>query len=324
MLYCLPLLFLMMPAPRYSIVVPVYKNEESLPYLIAEILDLSLGDALEIVFVIDGSPDNSYRVLRDALLVRNVRSQLVQLSRNFGSFSAIRAGMSIARGEYVAVMAADLQEPPGVVRTFFEELDAGTCDIVLGRRVSRDDPSGSRMASHLYWRAYRLLVLPEIPEGGIDIFACTRKVCQVIVSMEETNTSLVGLLFWIGFSRKLVPYHRRPRQHGRSAWTFGRKWRYMTDSVFAFSDLPIRIMTAVGMLGVVTSLVVSLAVFAAWLTGRIEIRGYTPLILAIFFIGMLLLTSVGVVGAYVFRTYENSKGRPPFIIASHENFGSEP
>jgi glycosyltransferase involved in cell wall biosynthesis len=312
----------MMP-PRYSIVVPVYKNAESLPHLMAEVSRLGFGDALEVVFVVDGSPDNSYSVLHEALRTRNVRSQLVQLSRNFGSFSAIRAGMSVAAGELIAVMAADLQEPPELVKTFFQELDAGVADVVLGSRVSREDPLASRLSSQLYWRAYKLLVLPEVPVGGIDIFACTRKACDVIVSMEETNTSLVGLLYWIGFSRKLVPYHRRARQHGRSAWTFGRKWRYMMDSVFAFSDLPIRIITAVGTLGVVVSLMVSLSVFVFWLSGKIEVRGYTPMILAIFFIGMLLLMSLGIVGGYVFRTYENSKGRPPFIIASHERFGSE-
>lgn len=309
--------------PRYSLVIPVYKNEASLPSLIAEVSALGFGEALEIVFVIDGSPDNSYSILRESLEAKSIRSQLVRLSRNFGAFSAVRAGLAIASGEYVAIMAADLQEPPALLKTFFHELESGTCDIVLANRVSREDPFVSRMASQLFWRAYRLIVLPDVPEGGIDIFACTRKVCDVLVAMDETNTSLVGLLFWVGFSRKLVPYQRRARQHGKSAWSFARKWRYMMDSVFAFSDLPIRIITAIGTMGVVVSATISAVVFGAWILGDIRVPGYTPIVLAIFFIGMLLLLSVGIVGGYVFRTYENTKGRPPFIIASHERFGSK-
>lgn len=304
---------------RYSIVIPVYRNEESLPELIRRIVELEIRD-LEVVFVVDGSPDRSHEMLQRLLPTAPLHAQLIRLSRNFGAFSAIRSGLAAARGEFIAVMAADLQEPPELVRDFFRTLESGETDIVVGRRASRSDPLLSRLSSALYWRAYRMAVQPDIPEGGVDVFGCTSRVRDVLVSLEEQNTSLLGLLFWVGFSRELVPYDRLARPHGKSAWTLSRKLRYMSDSIFAFSDLPIRLITLVGIIGVVTSLIVGLVVFGFWAAGRIEVRGYTPMILSIFFIGMLQLVSIGIIGSYVFRTYENTKGRPRYIVASQQEF----
>jgi polyisoprenyl-phosphate glycosyltransferase len=308
---------------RHSIVIPVYLNERNLPELLTELEKLGsrLG-SLEVVFVVDGSPDESLTLLRRALPSASFESRLARLSRNFGAFSAIRAGLEVASGEYIAVMAADLQEPPEAIVTFFTRLDDGDCDIVVGSRLSREDPLMTRAAASLYWRAYKMLVQPDIPPGGVDIFACTRQVRDVIVSLDEQNTSLIGLLYWVGFARDTVPYERRARLHGKSAWTFGRKLKYMTDSVFAFSDLPIRLIVAFGTLGVTVSVLVSLAVFISWITGATEVKGYTPIILAIFFFGTLITLAVGVLGSYVFRTYENTKRRPPYIIASIERFGA--
>ena len=139
--------------------------------------------------------------------------------------------------------------------------------------------------------------------------------------MDESHTSLVGLLYWVGFRRAEVAYDRLPRPEGKSAWSFRRKVRYLLDSIFSFTDLPITLIIALGVVGVVVSTVSALAVLVAWATDQIDVAGYTPLILAVFFMTSLILIALGIVGSYVWRTYENSKGRPDSVTMTHERFG---
>jgi glycosyltransferase involved in cell wall biosynthesis len=310
--------------PRYSIVVPVYRNEATLATLVQRLRDFAVdvGTPVEVVFVVDGSPDGSLALLRRLLAEEDsFSSQLISLSRNFGSFSAIRTGLAVAEGDYVAVMAADLQEPISLVRDFFQALETGDYDIAVGTRASRSDPAAGARAASLFWWLYRHLVQREIPPGGVDVFACTREVAGRLVRLEESHTSLVGLLYWLGFRRVDVPYVRLPRPEGKSAWSFRRKVRYLLDSIYSFTDLPITLIIALGVLGVVVSTVSALVVFTAWAAGKIDVAGYTPLILAVFFMTSLILIALGIVGSYVWRSYENSKGRPDAVPMTHERFG---
>ena len=310
---------------RYSVIVPVYRNRDSIPELIERLAALwrAREGCVEAVFVVDGSPDDSLGCLRAALAETPLPAQLVSLSRNFGSFSAIRAGLSLARGDYVGVMAADLQEPPEILQAFFDSLEAGECDIALGQRIGRADPAVSSLASRVYWGLYRRFVNPEIPRGGVDVFGCTAEIAARISSFTETHTSLIGLLYWIGYRRKYFPYARQARRHGKSGWTFGRKLRYLLDSIYAFTDLPIMALQAIGLIGVVGSTLVGLFVFIAWLLGNIREPGYTPLMIVLLASTSAILLALGVVGSYVARAYENSKGRPVSLVASHEFFGPQ-
>jgi polyisoprenyl-phosphate glycosyltransferase len=305
-----------------SLVIPVYRNAENITALLAALTELNatLHGELEVVFVVDGSPDDSYDQLAAALPKHVVRSQLLRLSRNFGSFAAIRAGLQAARGDRFAVLAADLQEPPELVATFDERLRAGTCDIVIGTRATRADPALSRAGSNAFWFAYRRWVQPEIPAGGVDVFGCTRQVRDEILSLEESNSSLIGLLFWVGFRRELVPYHRRARAAGHSAWTFAKKVRYLSDSVFNFTDLPVRLLFRIGYFGTLASIVGAAVVIVAKLTSRITVPGYAATVLTVVFFGALNCLGLGIIGGYVWRTLENTKGRPNFLVASRVNF----
>ncbi len=310
--------------PRYSVVVPVYRNEATLPALVERLEELAgeLDARLEVVFVVDGSPDASLVLLRRLLAEQAAfSSQLIALSRNFGSFSAIRTGLAAAEGELIAVMAADLQEPVSLVREFFRRLDTGEIDVAVGARRSRADDRAGQTASRLFWWLYRHLVQSEIPAGGVDVFGCTRQVAGELIRMDESHTSLVGLLYWVGFRRAEVPYDRLPRPEGKSAWSFRRKVRYLLDSIFSFTDLPITFIIVLGVVGVAVSAFSGIAVLVAWATDQINVEGYTPLILAVFFMTSLILISLGVVGSYVWRTYENSKGRPGSVTMTHERFG---
>ena len=313
-------------SPRYSVVVPVYKNEPTLSTLVQQLerLTSELDGPLEVVFVVDGSPDGSLVLLR-RLLAEEQRfsSQLLALSRNFGSFSAVRAGLAVAGGDYVAMMAADLQEPVSLVRGFFKGLATGEHDVAVGVRESRDDPTKDMLPARVFWWLFRRLVEPDVPAGGVDVFGCTRQVASQLLRLEESHTSLVGLIYWVGFRRLEVPYVRQPRLIGKSAWGFRRKVRYLFDSIFSFTDLPITVIIVIGTLGVAVSTIWSIAVISAWAAGKINVPGYTPLMLALFFVTSTILIALGLVGSYVWRTYENSKGRPSAIPMSHERFGSD-
>ncbi len=308
--------------PMLSLIIPVYRNEENLPRLFRELETLAerAGHDFEIVFVVDGSPDRSLQILQAHLPTWHVATQLVELSRNFGSFAAIAAGLSVARGEYMAVLAADLQEPPELALSFHDAMKSGSADVVLGYRAKRTDRFWSQWLSEAFWRLYRRFVVPDMPKGGIDVFGCTAPVRDRLLQLKETNTNLIALLLWLGFRRAFIPYERRAREEGRSAWTLARKLRYALDSVFSFTDLPIRALLMLGAIGTAFAVVAGATVFAMWSLGRIPVLGYTPLMLVITFFGGLTALGLGIVGQYLWLSLQNVRARPNFIIKSAESF----
>ena len=304
---------------KYSVVIPVYRNEESLPRLLHAVTEMNraVDGQLEAVFVVDGSPDQSYGILKDALASLPMPAQLIGHSRNFGSFAAIRTGLAAARGEYFGVMAADLQEPPDLLVAFFQALSNDECDVAIGTRTGRgNDPVRSRIASRIFWGIYRRLVVKDMPEGGVDVFGCNRTFREHLLELEESRSSLIALIFWLGFRRKLVGYERQARQEGVSAWTLRKKFDYMMDSVFAFTDAPIRLLMRLGAFGVFISLATAILILAARLFGFIKVPGYAPTMLSVLFLGALNLFGLGLVGTYAWRGYENSKRRPLAVVAT--------
>lgn len=303
---------------KYSIIVPVYKNEASIPRLLQVLaeLDQALNGELEAVLVVDGSPDQSYALLRDGIDQLSFPAQLLAHSRNFGSFPAIRTGLQVARGQYFGIMAADLQEPPELLVAFFKALEANECDIVIGTRISRNDPFMSQLAARLFWGLYRRLVVKEMPSGGVDIFGCNHQFKDHLLQLEESRSSLISLLFWLGFRRKLIKYERQSRKEGKSAWTLNKKIDYMMDSIFSFTDYPIRLLMRVGGIGSIASALFGIVILIARLSGRITVPGYAAMTITVLFLGALNLFSLGLVGAYAWRGYENSKRRPLAIVAT--------
>jgi glycosyltransferase involved in cell wall biosynthesis len=304
---------------RNSLVIPVYGNRDTIEALVEAVEGIgeSVDGGLEVIFVVDGSPDDSLDLLAKALGASPVQARVVEHSRNFGSFAAIRTGMSLAQGEYIAVMAADLQEPPELVVEFLDRLHGDGVDVVAGRRASRDDRGDA--FSKLYWFLYRRFVMSEIPAGGADVFACTAHVRDVVCSLEHVHTSLIGQLFWVGFRRQLVPYDRRSSP-GESGWTLRRKLRYLSDSVFAFTDLPVRMLWLVGLVGLAVGLLLAVAVLVARAAGAVSVPGYTATILIIIFFGSFNMIGLGIIGSYVWRAYDTVKGRPGAIVRSVVEF----
>lgn len=310
-------------AIRQSIVIPVYKNEANIAALLAAMDKLigSFDAATEVVFVVDGSPDKSYDLLRARLPSFRHPTQLIRHSRNFGSFQAVRTGMAAARGQYLAAVAADLQEPLELVARFFAILSQDQADVTFGVREHRDDPWQSRLFSRVFWGLYRRFVNRDMPSGGVDCFGCNRAVSEALLSVQESNSSLVAQLFWLGFRRQFVGYVRRKREAGRSAWTFGKRLRYMLDSIISFTDLPIMVIIWVGFLTFVGAAIYTVVLLRAWLANQIAVPGYTATILAVILLGSLILFTQGLIGLYVWRAFENTKRRPLSLVSGHETFG---
>ena len=308
--------------PECSVIVPVYRNEANIPQLLERFQQLQrlVAGGVEIICVVDGSPDRSYELLGHGLSHAHYPANLLLLSRNFGSFAAIREGLKTASGRYFAVMAADLQEPAELVVESFAALQRDDCDVALGTRNARDDPWHARIASHVFWSLYRTFVQRELPTGGVDVFACNRVFRDQLLAFHESHTSLVGQLIWLGFRRKFIPYVRQRRQIGESAWGFRRKWQYFLDSVYSFSDLPIKIFVGLGAIGIATSIVMGLVVLGARLMGEIAVPGYTATVIAIVFFSGLNLFGLGIIGSYVWRAYENTKSRPLAVVMREQRF----
>ena len=312
--------------PLVSLVIPVYENAGSIADLMASLdwLNNHVEQNLEIIFVVDGSRDQSYALLHTALSSSILKAQLICLSRNFGAFPAVRCGLEKAKGKYIAVMAADLQEPIELIPKFFQTLQQDQYDVVFGVREARNDPWLSKLLSKAFWAIYRYWIMPEIPAGGVDVFAVTNRFSKRLVELRESNSSLLAQLFWLGGRRSFVGYERKQRVHGKSSWTLRKKIRYFSDSIFSFTDLPVRLLIGLGSFSLLIAGLLFFVTLFAKLSGLVPVPGYAGTMLTILFFGALNSLGLGVVGTYAWRAYENTKARPLVVIQSEEQFEGKP
>jgi glycosyltransferase involved in cell wall biosynthesis len=297
-----------------SLVVPIYRSEANLPDLLHELARLSRLIELEVVLVVDGSPDRCAEILASELADQPFPSQLIQLSRNFGAFSAIAAGLQHGRGDMFATVAADLQAPLDLVAEFAARLSSGEVDVVVGQRTGREDSWLDRNISSLYWSFFRRFVMNEIPAGGVDTFACTAQVRDALVRLNEVDSSLILLLFWLGFRRETAPFIRRKRVAGRSSWSLRKKIDYAFYSIFNFTDLPVRLLLFVGASASVLALCTGIVVLLYRMLGWIHVPGYTALALLIVFYGGSTTFALGLIGQYLWLTLQNARRRPNYVV----------
>jgi hypothetical protein len=202
-----------------------------------------------------------------------------------------------------------------------EALQGGEVDVVVGVRESRGDPLLDRLPATLFWHLYRRYIAPEMPPGGVDVFGCNRAFRDTLLTMNESHSSLVAQVFWLGYRRRMLPYVRQAREHGTSAWTLRKKVNYLMDSVFAFTDLPIRLLIRGGLAGATLAGLFGLAIIVGRLGGWVTVPGYAATATLIIFFGALNLLGLGIVGSYAWRAYENSKARPLAVALRVEAFG---
>lgn len=306
----------------FCIVVPVYKNELNIPTLIDDLNKLreSVREAkLKVTFVIDGSPDDSYGAIKKIAHRAKFPIKLITLSRNFGAVVAVRAGLSCSEGDFFAVMAADSQEPIELYTKFFQKFNEGF-DIAVGQRESRIDSHFVKLFATVGWWIYKRFIFKEMPSGGVDVFGCTDRVRKKLIVLKEKNSSLVGELYWVGFRKASVLYARKERLIGKSAWNFFKSLRYFLDSCFNFSDLPIRLLWILGLVGVILSTFLGASIVINKVFIGSSVPGYSMIVITVLFFGSINLIGIGIVGEYVVRAFENSKRRPEYIIESEEFF----
>ena len=298
-----------------SIVVPVYKNEGSIDQLLHRINEISaaVSGMVEAVFVVDGSPDKSLDTLRSQLPMAGFDAKVLLLSRNFGAFSAIRAGLREARGDATVVMAADLQEPTSLITNMLGIVQLDEADVAVGVRQSRKDGVVSRTLSAVFWKIFNRVSSLELPRGGVDIFALSRSARETLNTFEESSTSLIGLIYWMGFRRQEVPYHRVERRVGKSSWSLQKRINYAKDSVTAFSEFPLTVFLWSGAVGAIVSLVFALIgafqyIFTSDHQSQREVTA-----IGLLFVASYLMAGLGVLGTYLWRIADNVRKRPDSI-----------
>ena len=300
---------------KISIVIPVYYNQDNLKPLYKDIQEKLYSHTeyeWEIVMVNDGSQDNSYAVMQE-LADTDARLKIFSLSRNFGSHAAILCGLSNCTGACAVVKAADLQEPTELVLDMVESWEKGN-NVVLAVREGREEGIRQTLFANLYYWLVRKTALPSMPKGGFDVYLLDHKVIQVLLALDEKNSALTGQILWSGFKTDRIYYTRLAREIGTSRWTLRKKIRLISDTFFSFSTLPIKIVTIIGTFSFIGSLVWAFLVLCFKLAGLIEVSGWTTLfIFNLFSFGVIMLT-LGILGEYLWRIFDASRNRPPYII----------
>jgi len=309
---------------KISIVIPVYYNEGNLFPLYEDIKKKFINVVdydYEIVLVNDGSGDGSYGVMKElASMDRNIK--IISLSRNFGSHAAILCGIERCTGDCAVVKAADLQEPTEVLLHMIDSWKEGN-NVVLAVRNGRDERRSKTFFANLYYKIIKKTALPNMPDGGFDCFLIDRKVIEVISKLDEKNSALTGQILWSGFKTDMVYYHRVAREIGESKWTLKKKIRLVMDTLFSFSVLPISIVLNVGLVSFVVALIWSISIIVAKLKGLIPVSGWTTLIVFNLFSFSIIMITLGILGEYLWRTFDASRNRPPYIIEDENDINNK-
>jgi glycosyltransferase involved in cell wall biosynthesis len=302
--------------PDYSIVVPVYDEQEALPELFERLrwlIERLDGDA-EVILVDDGSRDDSHALMFD-LNSRDPRFKVLQLSRNFGHQVAITAGLDFAVGRAVIVMDADLQDPPETVLAMAERWREGF-DVVYGvRQERRGETRFKRVTAAVFYRLLQRLADVEIPADAGDFRLLDRKALDAYLAMREHDRYVRGMVSWVGFNQTGVAYNRDERRAGTTKYPFRKMLRFAADGIVSFSNAPLRLALALGFLVSATSFVYGFVAILLKVTGAFTVPGWTSVIFVTSFLGGVQLIVLGVVGEYVGRTYIEAKQRPLYIVS---------
>jgi len=304
------------PMKSFSIIVPVFYNELNLPETIPQLLELGReieSYRFELIFVDDGSGDRSLEILREFQAKYPETIKVVKLTRNFGSMAAIQAGFSVASGDCVGMISADLQDPPELFLEMLGHWEKGT-KAVFAVRQDREEPFSQKLFSNTYYALVRKYAIADYPDGGFDFFLVDRQIVNEVNRIREKNTNLMSLIYWLGFKPILIPYVRRARTRGKSRWTLRKKAKLFVDTFVAFTFWPIRILSVIGFLVALTSFGYGAFILVYWSLFGIDVKGWVPTMLIITFTTGLQMTMLGVLGEYLWRTLDEVRRRPPFVI----------
>ena len=312
---------------KVSVLVSVYKNENNIiPFyedFMANIVPAfkDEGDDYELIMINDDSPDNSWSIMKN-LAIKDDHIKLLRLSRNFGAISATFTGLSYATGDCITVKACDLQEPAELTVKMYKEWKNGEKGLFAVREARRDGFFSDMMSNVYYW-VMRKMVDSSMPKGGFDIYMIDKDVKDQIVQMNDKNSNIALQLMWLGFHPKKLYYVRKEREIGKSSWTFSKKLKLFLDSLIAFSYVPIRLMTMIGILFFLFAIIFGIKVIIAKIHGLIPIQGYTTLLVIVLFSAGTIMFTLGILGEYIWRILEASRNRPQFVVVDAINFGDK-
>ena len=292
---------------KFSIIVPIYFNEKNIPETYPRLsnLEKTIPDIdLELIFVDDGSKDNSLEALLK-IQKKDLRVKIIKLTRNFGSFNAILAGLKYTKGDCIGVISADLQDPPELFKKMVDLWRHGK-KTIMAVRSDRQDPLFSKIFADIYYWLLRKYAIPTMPKGGFDFVVIDRQVVETIKSIDEKNTSVMALIAWLGFDRAIVPYVRARREIGISRWSFSKKMKLFIDSFTAFSYSPIRFITIAGFVIAFISFLYGLFVIYLRIFHQTMVQGWTSLTVIILFVSGFQLVALGIIGEYLWRNFDES------------------
>lgn len=301
--------------PQISIVVPVFDEAENLPVLQRELSAvLSAGGlSYEILYVNDGSRDDSLRVIR-RLAEEDPEVRYINLSRNFGHQVAVSAGLDHCRGDAVVIMDADLQDPPALIAKLYERYREGYEVVYARRRRRRGEGLLKRLTASFFYRLMARITSVHIPLDTGDFRIIDRKVVEVLRNMPERHKFLRGQIAWVGFRQTFVEYDRNERMAGESGYSWSRMIRFALDGITAFSDVPLRLVTYCGFF--VSGIAFLIALYALYARFILQdyVQGWASLIISVLFIGGIQMIGIGIIGEYISRIQTDTRKRPLYVI----------
>ena len=306
---------------KISIIVPCYNEEESLPIFYDEICKVSSEFKkvnFEFIFVNDGSRDRTLDIARD-LSKKDKRVRYISFSRNFGKEAAILAGLEYSIGDYVAIMDADLQDPPSLLFEMYDGIKNEGYDCVSTRRVSRKgEPPIRSFFAKCYYKLINKISKTEIVDGARDYRLMTRQMVNSILSLKEYNRFSKGIFSWVGYNTKWLEYKNVERVAGTTKWSFWKLFLYSLESIVAFSTVPLAIASIMGLLFFLVSIILIIIIIVKTLTIGDPVAGWPSLVCIIFFVSGVQLFSIGVIGQYLSKLYLEVKNRPVYIVKETE------
>ena len=299
-----------------SIVIPVYSNEKSLNLLFEQLIivekKLEVKNLVtQLIFVDDGSKDNSLSLLLN-IKKQRTKTTVVKLTKNFGAASCYKTGLQFVTGDAFIIFAADLQDPPELILEMVDEWMEGNKYIIC-ERISRNDPWTSKIFSLIYYKLLRLLVIKDYPKGGYNVALLDKAFLPILLNSAKSAFTPI-LAFWVGYTPKVISYHRPARPHGKSSWTFAKKFSAFMDIFLGFSITPIRIVTSIGLIVSALSFLYGILIIIGSFLQKIPIQGFATLAVLITFLLGLIVLMLGVIGEYLWRIFDETNKRPESVI----------
>lgn len=301
-----------------SIVIPVFCNELNIEPTFGKINDVVIKKnphlKFEVIFVDDGSYDNSLAKLLELKQANSSLVKVIKLTRNFGQVSAIYAGYSRAKGKCIVNISADLQDSPELINEMLKYHYEEHFPIVICTRSDREESFARRTTSKLFYSVMRKLSFSNMPSGGFDFLLIENKVKSLLLSNMEANAFWQGQILWTGYAVKFIPYTRQKRELGESKWTFSKKLKYLIDGVLGYSFLPIRIMSILGLLISLSGFIYSIFIVIAKITGNVPFQGWAPLMIIVLLLSGFQMLMLGIIGEYLWRTLDEVRRRQAYVI----------